>query len=327
MVQIIVKVLLIMLVLFAFAVPGFVLRKTNLVRSDSLYSVSNILLCFAQPMLIIQAFAVDPIAPSGGTLLNFLWVFLFSVAAIFLTFGASKLCFLFMKGDEQRRKRDVLVFIGTFSNCAFVGIPFVEMFTDGNSEAMMYITVFTVVFNLLLWTLGAYLITQDKKQISLKKAFLNPCTIASVVGFILFLVPQINIFNMNEVKELQQIVTYGGGMTAPLSMLVVGVRIAELSPKKLFCDKTVYLAAFVRLVLSAALTYLLILPFKLTGVFADTPYVLLAPVIAMAMPPAASVVAFAEKMDGEKEFAAAAYSTGTLLSVVTLPVAMLLISL
>ena len=327
MVQIVVKVLLIMLVLFAFAVPGFVLKKTNLVHSDSLYSVSNILLCFAQPMLIIQAFAVDPIPPTGATLLNFLWVFLFSVAAIFLTFGATKVCFLFMKGEEARKRRDVLVFVGTFSNCAFVGIPFVEMFTDGNSEAMMYITVFTVAFNIILWTLGAYLITQDKHQISLKKALLNPCTIASVVGFILFLVPQINIFNMEEVKELQQIVTYGGGMTAPLSMMVVGVRMAELSPKAMFCDKGVYLAAAVRLLLSAALTYLLILPFKLTGVFADTPYVLLAPVIAMAMPPAASVVAFAEKLDGEKQLAAASYATGTLLSVVTLPVVLLLISL
>ena len=327
MADIIIKVLHIMLVLFAFAVPGFILRKTGLVKSDSLYSISNILLCFAQPMLIIQAFAVDPIAPTGETLLNFLWVFLFSVAAILLTFGASKLVFLFMKGEEQRRRRDLLVFVGTFSNCAFVGIPFVDMFTGGDSEAMMYITVFTVAFNLLLWTLGAYLITQDKKQISLKKALLNPCTIGSVVGFLLFLVPQINIFNMEEVTELQQIVTYGGGMTAPLSMLVVGVRIAELSPKKLFCDRGIYLASLVRLVLSAALTYLLILPFKLTGVFADAPYVLLAPVIAMAMPPAASVVAFAEKLDGEKEYAAAAYSTGTLLSIVTLPVAMLLISL
>ena len=327
MADIIIKVLLIMLVLFAFAVPGFILRKTGLVKSDSLYSISNILLCFAQPMLIIQAFADDPIAPTGETLLNFLWVFLFSVAAILLTFGASKLVFLFMKGEEQRRRRDLLVFVGTFSNCAFVGIPFVDMFTGGDSEAMMYITVFTVAFNLLLWTLGAYLITQDKKQISLKKALLNPCTIGSVVGFLLFLVPQINIFNMEEVAELQQIVTYGGGMTAPLSMLVVGVRIAELSPKKLFCDRGIYLASLVRLVLSAALTYLLILPFKLTGVFADAPYVLLAPVIAMAMPPAASVVAFAEKLDGEKEYAAAAYSTGTLLSIVTLPVAMLLISL
>ena len=327
MVQIIVKVLLIMLVLFAFAVPGFILKKTNLVKADSLYSISNILLCFAQPMLIIQAFAVDPIAPSGETLLNFLWVFLFSVAAIFLTFFAAKLCFLFMKWDEQRQKRDILVFIGTFSNCAFVGIPFVEMFTGGDSEAMMYVTVFTVAFNLLLWTLGAYLITQDKKQISVKKAILNPCTIASIVGFVLFLVPQINIFNMDAVKELQQIVTYGGGMTAPLSMMVVGVRIAELSPKQLFCDKSIYLSAFVRLILSAALTYLLILPFKLTGVFADTPYVLLAPVIAMAMPPAASVVAFAEKLDGDRVFSAAAFSTGTILSIITLPVAMLLISL
>lgn len=327
MVQIIVKVLLIMLVLFAFAVPGFILKKTNLVKADSLYSISNILLCFAQPMLIIQAFAVDPIAPSGETLLNFLWVFLFSVAAIFLTFFAAKLCFLFMKGDEQRQKRDILVFIGTFSNCAFVGIPFVEMFTGGDSEAMMYVTVFTVAFNLLLWTLGAYLITQDKKQISVKKAILNPCTIASIVGFVLFLVPQINIFNMDAVKELQQIVIYGGGMTAPLSMMVVGVRIAELSPKQLFCDKSIYLSAFVRLILSAALTYLLILPFKLTGVFADTPYVLLAPVIAMAMPPAASVVAFAEKLDGDRVFSAAAFSTGTILSIITLPVAMLLISL
>ena len=324
MVQIIVKVLLIMLVLFAFAVPGFILKKTNLVKADSLYSISNILLCFAQPMLIIQAFAVDPIAPSGETLLNFLWVFLFSVAAIFLTFFAAKLCFLFMKGDEQRQKRDILVFIGTFSNCAFVGIPFVEMFTGGDSEAMMYVTVFTVAFNLLLWTLGAYLITQDKKQISVKKAILNPCTIASLVGFVLFLVPQINIFNMDAVKELQQVVTYGGGMTAPLSMMVVGVRIADLSPKHLFCDKSIYLSPFVRLILSAALTYLLILPFKLTGVFADTPYVLLAPVIAMAMPPAASVVAFAEKLDGDRVFSAAAFSTGTILSIITLPVAMLL---
>src|SRR5699024_5529818 len=226
MLDIIVKVLLIMLVLFAFALPGFILKKTNLVRSESLYSISNILLCFAQPMLIIKAFAVDPVAPSGETLLNFLWVFLLSVAAIFLTFGASKLCFLFMKGGELRRKRDVLVFIGSFSNCAFVGIPFVDMFTGGDSEAMMYITVFNVAFNLLIWTLGAYLITQDKKEVSLKKALLNPCTVGSVIGFLLFLIPEINIFNMEEVEELQQIVTYAGGMTAPLSMLVVGVRMA-----------------------------------------------------------------------------------------------------
>ena len=327
MLDIIVKVLLIMAVLFAFALPGFILRKCKLVSSESLSSLSNILLCFAQPMLIIKAFCIDPVSPTGETLLNFLWVLLFSFAALFLTFFASKLVFLYKKGEGERKKRDVLVFVGTFSNCAFVGIPFVDMFTGGDSEAMMYLTVFNVAFNILIWTLGAYLITQDKREISLKKALLNPCTVGAAVGFLLFLVPEINIFDMDEVAELQQIVTYAGNMTAPLSMLVVGVRMAELTPKQLFGDKDIYIAAFVRLVLSMALTYLLILPFKLAGVFADDPYVLLAPIIAMAMPPAASVVAFAEKMDGERTAAAASYATGTLLSVFTLPFAMLLISL
>lgn len=327
MTQIILKVLVIMFVLLVFAVPGFILRKTKHVRSESMYSLSNILLCLSQPMLIIKAFTVDPIPPSSKVLLNFLYVFLFSVAAIFLTFFAAKLVFLYLRKPEERKKRDVLVFVGTFSNCAFVGIPFIDMFTEGNSEAMMYIIVFTVAFNLILWTLGAYLITQDKSQISIKKALLNPCTIGSVIGFILFLVPQINIFNMEEVSELQQIVVYTGNMTAPLSMMIVGVRLAEISPKKLFCDKDIYITSFVRLVLSFALTYLMILPFRIAGLFADAPYVLLAPVIAMSMPPAASVVAFAEKYDGEKDLAAASYATGTILSIITLPFALLLVSL
>ncbi len=326
MLAIIVKVLLIMAVLLVFAVPGYILRKKDMVKSESMYSLSNILLCFAQPMLIIKAFAVNPVPPSKGILLNFLYVFLFSTAMLLVTFFATKLLFP-AREEGDRKKKDILVFIGTFSNCAFVGIPFIEMFTDGNSQATMYVIIFNVVFNILLWTLGAYLITQDKKQISLKKALLNPCTIGSVIGFALFLFPAINVFNMPEVKELQQIVVFAGGMTAPLSMLIVGVRVAELPPKKLFCDKNIYLAAFARLILSAGLCYLIILPFKLTGVFAGDEYVLLAPVIAMSMPPAASVVAFAEKFDGERELAAASYATGTLLSIVTLPLVLLLITL
>ncbi len=327
MLQIITKVCLIMLVLFAFAIPGFALKKTKLVSGESLLSLANILLYVCQPLLSVKAFAIDPIPVTGAVLLNFLWVFLLSFAALFLTLGASYLVFLFMKNPQEKTQRNLLIFAGTFSNCAFVGIPFIDMFTEGDSEAMMYLMIFTVTFNLILWTVGAYLITQDKKQISLKKAFLNPCTIGCAVGILLFCVPQINVFNMEAVSELQQIVVYTGNMTAPLSMMIVGVRLADLSIKELFCNGKIYLASAVRLILSFGLTYLLILPFKLNGLFAETPYVLLAPVIAMSMPPAATIVAFAEKFDGEKNFAAAAYATGTILSLFTLPFALLLITL
>ncbi len=329
MIDIIVKVLLIMCVLLVFAVPGFLLRKKNLVKPESIYSLSNILLCVCQPLLIVKAFAVNPIPPSGKLLLNFLYVFLFSFAAIVLTFFVAKAFFHFDKQTEKKKK-DILTGISAFSNCSFVGIPFIEMFTEGNANAScatMYIILFTTAYNVILWTLGSYLITQDKKQISVKKALLNPCSIGIFVGFILFLVPQINIFNMSSVAELQQIVVYTGNMTAPLSMMIVGVRVAELSPKDLFCNRGVYLSAFLRLIISPALTYLLILPFKLAGLFENDIYVLLAPVIAMAMPPAASVVALVERFEGERETATAAYATGTLLSLISLPIVLMLITL
>lgn len=321
------KTALILLVLFSFALAGFLLRKLKLVRRESLFSLANILLCFCQPFLSVKAFAVDPIPPSGRVLLNFLYVALFSLAAILLTFAAATLVFRFMKGEEARKKRDILVFISVFSNCSFIGIPFVDMFSGGDSEAMMYVIVFAVVFNILIWTLGAYLITQDRRQISLRRALLNPCSVGSLIGLVFFLVPQINIFDMPAVKELSSVATYAGDMTAPLSMLIAGVRLAELTPKELFLDPKIYLASALRLVGSVALTWLIVLPFRLSGMFADAPYVLLAPVIAMSMPPAASIVAFAEKFDGEKRYAAAAFSTATLLSAVTLPVAMLLVTI
>ncbi len=326
MTEIIVKVILIMSVLLVFAVPGFLLRKKDLVRPESIYSMSNILLCVCQPLLIIKAFAVNPIAPSKEVLLNFLWVFLISFAAIVLTFFAAKAFFRFDKKTEKTKK-DILTGIGAFSNCSFVGIPFIDMFTGGNSRATMYIILFSTAYNIILWTLGSYLITQDKKQISLRKALLNPCSIGIFAGFLLFLIPEINIFNMPKVAELQQIVIYTGNMTAPLSMMIIGARVADLPPKALFCDKSVYVSSFLRLIISPAITFLIILPFKLAGLFADDIYVLLAPVIAMAMPPAASVVALVEKFDGDSQTATAAFGMGTLLSLVSLPFVLMLITL
>ncbi len=324
MIDMIVKVLLIMTVLFAFAVPGFLLRKKNMVSGDSPFTLSNILLYVCQPLLIVKTFAVNPIAPEGDTLLRFLYVLGFSFLGLLLTFGVAAIWFRRVK--MERKKQDILIFISVFSNCGFVGIPFVDMLTGGDSRATMYIIIFNAAFNILLWTLGAYLITQDKTQISVKKAFLNPCTIATVVGFLLFLFPQINIFDMPKVEELQQIVVFTGNMTAPLSMLIVGIRLAELSPKQLFCDKGIYLASVMRLLVAPLVTYLIVLPFRLWGIFENDPYLLLAPVIAMAMPPAASIVAFCEKHDGEKMYAAANYATGTILALISLPLVLFLIT-
>lgn len=322
------KVLLIMAVFVAFALPGFALKKFKMIGEGGTLTLSNLLLYVCQPALAIKSFcvfsqeewAVVQSVETAVLLKNFGLAFAVSVLAIGIMFGLCKLVFLKAK---NRKAADVYSFVAVFSNAGFFGIPFVEMFTGGNPLAIMYIMVFNIVFNFTCWTIGVYLITGSFKEIRVKKLVCNPAIIASVIAIILFFVPQINIFMMDGVKELRIFPQYLAYMTAPLSMVIVGIRLAETPPRQLFCKKGVYLAGGLRLIVAPFLTLLISMPFwGLLGIGAASgfeEYVYLSPVIAMTMSPAASVVAMAERFDGDKETATAAFVTNTLLSVITIP--------
>jgi len=327
-IDVFVKALLIMAVFAAFAVPGFALKKLNKIGEGGTVTLSNLLLYVCQPALAIKAFCVFSeedwayiqSVEKTALLKNFGITLAISVAAIGLMLAVCKLIFIKAK---DKRAANVYSFIAIFSNCGFFGIPFIEMFTDGNPLATMYIMVFNVVFNLTCWTVGVVLITGSFKQIRLKKLICNPAIISNIVALILFFVPQINIFMMDEVKELRIFPQYLAYMTAPLSMIIVGIRIAETPVKQLFCKKGVYLAGGLRLIVAPFLTLLITLPFwGILGRGVESgfeEYVFLAPVIAMTMSPAASVVAMAESFDGDRETATAAFVTNTIISVITIP--------
>lgn len=330
--EIFLKTFLIMLVLVAFAVPGFALKKLKMIGEGGTLTLSNILLYVCQPALAIKAFCVFSeedyaaiCAIDKVTLLkNFGITFAVSVLAIGLMFGICKLIFIKAK---DKSAANVYSFIAIFSNCGFLGIPFVEMFTGGNPLAIMYIMVFNVAFTLSSWTLGVVLITGSFKKVRVRKLVLNPAIISIVIALVFFFVPQINVFNMKEVAELRIFPQYLSYMTAPLSMLIVGIRIAETPLKQLFCIKGVYLAGGLRLILAPFLTLLIALPFTyLVGGGAFDEYVYLAPIIAMTMSPAASVVAMAESFGGDKERATSAFVTNTLLSVITIPLVMMAVA-
>lgn len=324
------KVLLIMAVLLAFMVPGYALKKLKMVGEGGTLTLSNLLLYVCQPALSIKAFCVftpeaweTVNAVSPLTLLqNFGIAAAVSVLSMTLVFGLCRLVFMRTK---DKGKANVYSFVAVFSNAGFLGIPFIEMFTDSDPLAVMYMMVFNMVFIIMCWTLGVVLITGDFKEIRLKKLVCNPAILANVVGLLLFFVPQINIFMLEGAEELQIFPKYLSYMTAPLSMVIVGIRLAEMTPKQLFGKAGVYLAGGMRLILAPFLTFAVALLFYLlisgTGgtVSAADEYVYLAPVIAMAMSPAASVVAMAERFGGNRETATAAFVTNTLISIVVIP--------
>ncbi len=326
--EIFVKVLLIMAVLAAFAVPGFALKKLKMIGEGGTLTLSNLLLYVCQPALAIKAFCVfseDDWAyikaiEKTVILKNFGITLAISVAAMGLMLALCKLIFIKAK---DKSAANVYSFVAVFSNCGFFGIPFVEMFTGGNPLATMYMMVFNVVFTVMCWTVGVVLITGNLKDIKIKKLVLNPALISIVIALVFFFVPQINFFMFDEVAELRIFPQYLAYMTAPLSMIIVGIRIAETPAKQLFCKKGVYLAGGLRLIIAPFLTLVISLPFwGILGSGVESgfeEYVYLAPVIAMTMSPAASVVAMAETFGGDKETATAAFVTNTIISIVTIP--------
>lgn len=328
--EIYLKAMIITAVLLLFAIPGFALKKLGLLGSDAKKPLSAILLYVCQPALILSAFTVFSDAdyalirktPRGVLAANFGITASVSLVALLLVLGVCRLLFL---RQQNRSAADVYTYIAVFSNCGFLGVPFIDMFTDGNAIAVMYIMVFNIVFAVLIWTVGVYLIAHDRRQISVKKVLLNPTIIASAVALLMFFVPELNIFMLDGCRELQTLPQALATMTAPLAMILVGIALAELTPKQIFAARGVYVAGALRLIVAPLITFAVALLFYNTaygytaGLNVNTDYIFLAPVIAMAMSPASLIVAMAERYDGEKTLAASAYVNNTLLSVVTVP--------
>ena len=98
--------------------------------------------------------------------------------------------------------------------------------------------------NVLVFTVGVFCLTGDKKFVSLKPALLNPSTIAFTLGLILFACGV-----STKIPALfSSAITLLGNMSTALCMIILGVRLATVSLKQLFCTKEAYVAVALKLI-------------------------------------------------------------------------------
>ena len=301
-------------IVVALAVPGYILRKTKLLPENTAGIFAALLLYVAQPFLMMSSlfnktFEADMLA-------NFAWVIGFAIVTQLAVYFAAKLIFAKSKDLAAKRACTAASYLG---NVGFMGIPVMEMLFPGNSDLILYTVVYNIAFNAMAWTLGVYAITGERKSIRPVKILLNPPTIAVIIALPFF------FCNVAIPDEIMTPVNYLGQMTLPLSMIILGIRLADVSPFRLFKDPKVYLVAFVKLVISPLLSLGIVMLVSL-AVDIDR-YVIIALFIIGAMPSASSTLTFAELYGGDKETAAAATLMNTILCVITVPVLMLLCDL
>ena len=309
--------------LLVLTVPCFLLTKRGLVGKSAEGVLSAIVLYCCQPLMLVMSFQNAEFSVS--LLKNILIAAGLAIAVhavmilvVMLVFG---------KGTTDKRL-NAIKFASVFSNCGYMGIPFLQMLYGSLGEVIVYAGVVIGVFNLFAWTVGVYIVSGDKKLISFKKAALNPSIIALIVGIILFVAvgkplsavaPDGSALD-KFFEKLTRSLNFFGDMVTPLSMSVIGIKLAGGSIKKVFLNSGAYVSSLFKLAVMPILTVLIVafLPIDQT--------VKNAVVFTLSMPSATMTALFAISFGGDGETATASVLLSTLLSVVSIPLIYLLLS-
>lgn len=286
------------LILFLLMAFGFAGGKAKFINENGSKVMTNILLYFVTPCVIINSFNIeyDPSRLKG---------LLVSLLACFLIHALSAaVVTLIFRGKDIKRNR-VLRFACVFSNAGYMGIPLQQAVLG--EEGVFYGSVYIAVFNITLWTYGVICSTDNVKEISGKKLLMNPGIIGVVLGVLLFVSP------IQLPSALSSVVSSMAAINTPVAMMVIGFYLAQSNLLAAFRDKMVYVVSVIRLIVFplAALGLMYI-----CGVH---DVILVSMITAASAPVAAATSMFATRFDNDIPLSVNLVTFSTVLSIVTMP--------
>lgn len=309
------SVLFTVLSLVLLMIPGYIISKTKMVGESAQATLSTIVLYVSQPMLMIMSF-------QKANFTNELVINLLIVAGLTLVVHLIMIGFALSVIKGKEKVHNVMRFASIFSNCAYMGLPFLQLlFKNNSTEILMYGGIISSVFNLLNWSIGAYIMSGDKAEMSFKKAFLNPTVLAVFLGILLFVVFQKPIVNLTPedstadmiLTKLMNSIDCIGNTVTPLSMMVIGMKLTSVNLKTLFLNKQAYISCACKLILMSLIS-ILVVSFLNVDIL-----VKYAVFFTLSMPSASATVMFAVKYDSDGQSASVFVLLSTLLSTLTIP--------
>lgn len=304
------------IVFVALAVPGFILVKSKMLTQAQSGALSKLLMYVGMPFLILTNI-VAKITFNKELLLMMGVVALIGGVYTFATFFLSK---PITAMEKEEKTKGMMRFCSVFSNNGFLGIPLAMAVFGAGSKELMVVIILNIITNILMYTLGIYLVSGDKKAISFKKAFLNPVLIAFIIGVGL---------NLLKVKSyVPEVVDYSAhfsNLVTPISMIILGMKLGTVKFTALFKSWKMYYVAALKLVVFPLIIVAIAFLVKMVWSVIDMA-VVLGVFIAFATPTAGLASTFSDNYDGDTESAVVFTLGTTVLSVLTIPLIYWLIS-
>ena len=295
------QVLLQVLTLFLLMLCGFIARKSRMMGGEGFSALNKLVLFFAQPALILSSMQQSS---SPELIRDLAWVFVLACAAMALSGFVALLFFR----REAAPRRSVLTSMAMVSNCGFMGFPVITAALG--EEALIYAVIYVAAFQLICWTLGAY-VFGGRSAMRPGELFRNPSLLAVLGGLVLFLTGWRLPGFVNDGLSMM------GSVTTPVAMFVIGSNLVGLTPAHL-SDRPMLTACALRLV-AAPLMVLLLRLTSLSGLVVNSLF------LCTAMPCAALTAMMAELYQADSVLASRGVAVSTALSMVTVPLLLSLI--
>lgn len=332
-----------MLVLLAMMAVGYWCYKKKWITEESSSHFSKLVVNVFNPVLVVNG-VLGQNSSAAGNGVGWNLVFIFAYFAILVVFGLAMPLVLRVEG----RYKSIYRLMTIFSNVGFMGIPVIRSIF-GN-EAMIYVAFYILAYNIMLYTCGMYLAkksgeeyrnrplsyleavaangeqtvpvteqatheVQSEKAAGMKVFFrqmMNPGVIAALVAVVIF------AGGITLPEAVVSFCDYMGNTTIPLSMLLIGVSMAQANVREVFRDWRVYVFVLLRMI---ALPMGMI--FLLKGIvqaYAIEPIVFGVFIIELGMPVGSIIALMTKEQGGDVAYCTKGVVLSTLASIVTIPI-------
>ena len=290
-----------MVIFVVLMVIGYIGARTKLLNGEFTKAASKLTLNVFMSATILNSVIANPPELSGGELAE---VMLACCVSIGLGYLLSALMVRLLPFNRERKP--LMELLISVTNTMFIGVPVAEPVFG--SQAVFYIAMSCIPFNVLLYTYGVWRMNQSGERVMLHlKDMVSVPLIATVAALLIFV---LDIPVSAVAKELCSTLS---AATMPMSMLVIGSSLGRVSLLDAFKEKSLYFVSLVRLVLVPLLT----LP-VLRLITAD-PVLLGAMVIIAGCPSGIVVTVLAIQYGRDAEYTSKGILLNTVLSMVTLP--------
>lgn len=307
-----------MVIIFILIGVGLLLYKKEMLSENTGRQISGLIVNVTNPALLIcSAFREGPrvsLQELGMALGIYLVVYILLIIAGLLIPRILRVPNMYHYSYQM---------LTVFGNVGFIGIPLASAVLG--AESLIFVSIYNLIFNILIYTFGITLLQKaEARQLAagssttqrpgsgittpLWKKLVNAGTVSAAATIIFYLgdfhVPALVSSTLN----------YMGQATTLLSMLVLGISLAQMKPKDIFSHPKLYGFTLLRQILVPIGCILMLRP------FIQNPLILNTMALMLAVPAANMPLMLSKQLQVETDTISQGIILTTILSLGTIPV-------